>query len=61
MAKRDCREMVPRTVILEQEKIIESYSKMLHSVLEELAQHRNVEAEEIRLESLDEKGCLPDG
>lgn len=53
--------MVSRTVILEQEKIIESYSKMLHSVLEELAQHRNVEAEEIRLESLDGKGGLPDG
>ena len=46
------------TVITEQEKVIEAYSSMLHSLLEELAQHRNVEAEEKHLEQLDKKGGI---
>lgn len=43
-------------VIVEQEKIIEAYSTMLHALLRELAQHRSVEAEEKHLAELDRKG-----
>ena len=46
------------TVITEQEKIICAYSTMLHSLLEELAQHRNVDAEEDHLKQLDKKGGI---
>lgn len=46
------------TVITEQEKVIEAYSTMLHTLLEELAQHRNVDAEEKHLEQLDRKGGI---
>lgn len=46
------------TVITMQEEIIQAYSSMLHSLLEELAQYRNVEAEEKHLEQLDKKGGI---
>lgn len=46
------------TVIVEQEKVIEAYSQMSHALLNELAQHRNIEAEEKHLIRLDEKGGL---
>ena len=46
------------TVISEQEKIIEAYSSMLHAVLKELAQHRNVDAEEDHHKQLDKKGGI---
>lgn len=46
------------TVIAEQEKIIKAYSQMLHAILEELAQHRNIDAEEDHLKHLDEKGGI---
>lgn len=50
--------MLYGTVIKEQERIIQSYSVMLHALLEELAQHRSVEEEEKRLAVLDEKGGI---
>lgn len=46
------------TVIKEQEEIIKAYSVMLHALLEELSQHRNVEKEEKRLAELDGKGGI---
>ena len=49
------------TVITTQEEIIQAYSKMLHVLLSELSQHRNVEAEENHLKNLDKKGGLIDG
>lgn len=49
------------TVITTQEEIIKAYSKMLHDLLSELSQHRNVEAEENHLKNLDKKGGLIDG
>lgn len=45
-------------VIIEQEKVISAYSTMLHAVLEELAQYRNVDAEEAHLTQLDRKGGI---
>ena len=49
------------TVITTQEEIIKAYSKMLHELLGELSQHRNVEAEENHLKDLDKRGGLIDG
>ena len=46
------------TVIIEQEKVIQAYSTMLHATLNELAQHRDVKAEEQHLEQLDKKGGI---
>lgn len=45
-------------VIVEQEKVIDAYSQMSHALLNELAQYRNIDAEEMRLKRLDEKGGL---
>lgn len=46
------------TVIVEQEKVIDAYSQMSHALLNELAQYRNIDAEEMHLKRLDEKGGL---
>ena len=46
------------TVIIKQEEVIRAYSQMLHALLEELAEHRNVDAEEDHLKHLDEKGGI---